>query len=137
MLRSFLKALIPDKLVSTVQGTEATSPASIELIKQPAERTKMYFNPKDFGVRMKEARKTKGLTQEKLSELLGVDRLHVNRMENGSKACSIDLLMDISSLLEVSTDYLLKGKPLDDSETKVRLLTAISELQSIANGMYY
>ena len=62
----------------------------------------MYFNPKDFGVRMKEARKTKGLTQEKLSELLGVDRLHVNRMENGSKACSIDLLMDISSLLEVS-----------------------------------
>ena len=96
----------------------------------------MYFNPKDFGVRMKEARKTKGLTQEKLSELLGVDRLHVNRMENGSKACSIDLLMDISSLLEVSTDYLLKGKPLEDSEAKIRLLTAISELQSIANGMY-
>ena len=57
-------------------------------------------------------------------------------MENGSKACSIDLLMDISSLLEVSTDYLLKGKPLEDSEAKIRLLTAISELQSIANGMY-
>ena len=96
----------------------------------------MYFNTKDFGRRLKEARNQKGLTQEKLAELLGVDRLHVNRMENGSKACSIDLLMDISSLLEVSTDYLLKGKPLEDSEAKVRLLTAISELQSIANGMY-
>ena len=96
----------------------------------------MYFNTKDFGRRLKEARNQKGLTQEKLAELLGVDRLHVNRMENGSRACSIDLLMDISCLLEVSTDYLLKGTPLEDSKTKDRLLTVISELQSIANGMY-
>ena len=40
----------------------------------------MYFDPKEFGKRMKEARNRKGLTQEALAELLGVDRLHVNRL---------------------------------------------------------
>lgn len=34
----------------------------------------MYFDPKAFGKRMKEARNRKGLTQERLAELLGVDR---------------------------------------------------------------
>ena len=64
----------------------------------------MYFDPKEFGKRMKGARNRKGLTQERLAEMLGVDRLHVNRLEKGAKACSIDLLIDISQLLDVSPE---------------------------------
>ena len=79
----------------------------------------MYFEPKEFGKRMKEAKNRKGLTQERLAEMLGVDRLHVNRLEKGAKACSIDLLIDISQLLDVSTDYLLKGTPIISSDARV------------------
>lgn len=84
---------------------------------------------------MKEARNHKGLTQERLAELLGVDRLHVNRLENGAKACSIDLLIDISTLLDVSTDYLLKGMPVISSDARGRILSALAELKAIVNEM--
>ena len=95
----------------------------------------MYFDPKEFGKRMKEARNKKGLTQEALAELLGVDRLHVNRLEKGAKACSIDLLMDISKLLGVSSDYLLKGAPAIPSDVRVRMLSALTELTLLINGL--
>ena len=32
---------------------------------------------------------------------------HVSRMENGERSCSIDLLIELSCILHVSTDYLL------------------------------
>lgn len=95
----------------------------------------MYFDPKEFGKRMKEARNRKGLTQERLAEMLGVDRLHVNRLEKGAKACSIDLLIDISQLLDVSTDYLLKGTPVISSNARVRMLSALTELTAIINEL--
>ena len=84
---------------------------------------------------MKEARNKKGLTQERLAELLGVDRLHVNRLENIAKACSIELLIDISQLLDVSTDYLLKGPPVISSDARVRMLSALTELTAIINEL--
>ena len=34
---------------------------------------------------------------------------HVRRMENGERSCSIDLLIELSCILHVSTDYLLMG----------------------------
>ena len=95
----------------------------------------MYFDPKEFGKRMKEARNRKGLTQERLAEILGVDRLHVNRLEKGAKACSVDLLIDISQLLDVSTDYLLKGTPVISSDARVRMLSALTELTAIINEL--
>ena len=95
----------------------------------------MYFNLREFGKRMKEARNHKGLTQEQLAELLGVDRLHVNRLENGNKACSIDLLIDISTLLDVSTDYLLKGTSVISSDARERILSVLAELTAIVNEM--
>ena len=95
----------------------------------------MYFDPKEFGKRMKGARNRKGLTEGREADVLGVDRLHVNRLEKGAKACSIDLLIDISQLLDVSTDYLLKGTPVISSDVRVRMLSALTELTAIVNEL--
>ncbi len=64
------------------------------------------FDPRGFGKRLQSARKALGITQEELAERLRVDRNHVTRMERGIRVCSIDLLVDMAVLLDVSTDYL-------------------------------
>lgn len=71
----------------------------------------MYFDPKEFGRRLQQMRKVRGMTQLELSERLGLaSKQHISRMERGEKTCSIDLLIELSCVLNVSTDYLLMGK---------------------------
>ena len=56
---------------------------------------------------------------------------HVSRMENGERSCSIDLLIELSCILHVSTDYLLMGGEPSKEEVKNDLLSIISELSTI------
>ena len=91
---------------------------------------------KDLGKRIKELRKSKGFTQERLSEIVGVDPKHLSRIECGKNVPSIDLITRISSVLGIelqmffqtshlkSKDSLIKEihKILDnETEEKVRL----------------
>lgn len=92
------------------------------------------FDPRSFGKRLQVARKAFGITQEELAERLCVDRNHVTRMERGVRVCSIDLLVEIAVLLDVSTDYLLVGS-VPNTTTKQSLLIAIEELKRIVKDM--
>ena len=92
------------------------------------------FDPCGFGKRLQSARKALGITQEELAERLHVDRNHITRMERGIRVCSIDLLVEISVALEVSTDYLLSGV-IPNTTTKQSLLIAIEELNKIAQSL--
>ena len=56
---------------------------------------------------------------------------HVSHMENGERSCSIDLLIELSCILHVSTDYLLMGSEPSKEEVKNDLLSIISELSTI------
>ena len=70
----------------------------------------MYFDAKEFGKRLHDVRTSRGITQEELAVRLGLaSKQHVSRMENGERSCSIDLLIELSCILHVSTDYLLMG----------------------------
>ena len=74
-----------------------------------------------------------GITQEELAVRLGLaSKQHVSRMENGERNCSIDLLIELSCILHVSTDYLLMGSEPSKEEVKNDLLSIISELSTIA-----
>ena len=74
-----------------------------------------------------------GITQEELAVRLGLaSKQHVSRMENGKRSCSIDLLIELSCILHVSTDYLLMGSEPSKEEVKNDLLSIISELSTIA-----
>ena len=95
----------------------------------------MYFNQVEFGKRLQECRKLQKLTQEELAELVGVEKQHISRIERGIAACSIDLLPVLSVTLQVSTDYLLMGKSIDKELTRTQLLSVISQLTLITQGL--
>lgn len=59
--------------------------------------------------RLQHLRKTKGLSQEALADKLGVARQSVSKWESGQSLPDLEKLILLSEILEVSTDYLLKG----------------------------
>ena len=95
----------------------------------------MYFDQKEFGKRLKEIRLIRGMTQEELAEMLNINKQHVSRMERGVTACSIDLLIELSCHLQISTDYLLMGKDPDTGKQKEQILEVIKKLSSIAMSL--
>lgn len=56
-------------------------------------------------------RKAKGLTQEELSEKLGVSPQAVSKWENDAACPDIQLLVPLAKSLEVTTDELLSAEP--------------------------
>ena len=70
----------------------------------------MYFDQVEFGKRIKEERNRLQMTQEDLAQELNIGYVHMNAIERGRKGCSIDLLLEIAEVLDVSTDYLLTGR---------------------------
>lgn len=69
-----------------------------------------YYDKKAVGVRLKEIRKRRGLTQSELAAKLDYSsERQLQRIENGETSCSVDKLMEIAQILEVTTDYLLFG----------------------------
>lgn len=76
-----------------------------------------------MGLRIKSERIKLKLTQNELSEKVGVTGAYIGMIERGEKYCSLDLLVSISQVLNVSSDYLLTGNkfivpPPKDSELK-------------------
>ena len=72
----------------------------------------------EFGEKLQELRKNKGLTQEELAEALYVSRTAVSKWESGRGYPSIDSLKDISKFFQVSIDVLLSGERLVDIAEK-------------------
>ncbi len=60
-----------------------------------------------FGLRLKELRIEKGISQRKFGELIGVCNQTVSFWESGSREPDMDTLVKISDFFDVSTDYLL------------------------------
>lgn len=68
------------------------------------------FNFKEFGSRIRDARKKSNLTIEKLCEMLDISPSFLGSVERGESRISIEKLCRLSEVLNVSTDYLLKGE---------------------------
>ena len=62
---------------------------------------------KDIGMRIKEVRLQKKMTQEQLAEAVGVGTTHISHIETGNTKASIQVLLDIINALECSADELL------------------------------
>jgi putative transcriptional regulator len=54
-----------------------------------------------FGVRVRQVREQRGLTQERLGELAGVDRKTVNRIETGVHSILLDRLFALADALKI------------------------------------
>ena len=68
----------------------------------------------EFGEKLKCLRKSKGLTQEELAEVLYVSRTAVSKWESGRGYPNIDSLREISKFFSVSVDEMLSGERLLD-----------------------
>ena len=90
----------------------------------------MYFNQVEFGKRIKALRKERGLTIQQMADELNISYEHYKKIENGAHGCSIALLLDISEYLDVSTDYLLKGRSSGKSLSVQKQLSAMQEMLS-------
>ena len=67
----------------------------------------------DFGDRLKELRKRSKLSQEQLAQQLGITKGMISSYETSMRMPSYHILLKISFLFNVATDYLL-GKNADD-----------------------
>lgn len=74
-----------------------------------------------IGRRIQNRRKQKGYTQEQLAEMMNVSIQMVSNLERGNKSIRIDNLINLSQILDISTDYILTGKETTDD---IQALTA-------------
>lgn len=65
------------------------------------------YNSKIVAKRIKECRLAKSLTQEDLAHLLGKSRTNIVNYEAGRNILPGNVIVDLSNILKVSTDYLL------------------------------
>ena len=63
-----------------------------------------------FMVGLKEIRKKKKLSQQKVALDLNISRESLSHYENGKRQPSLELLMDMSKYFNVSINYLISGK---------------------------
>lgn len=65
-----------------------------------------------LGSKIRTLRKNNGYTQDKFSELLGIDPKHLSRIECGKTSPSLNLLKNISSVfnVEILVDFKIESK---------------------------
>ena len=76
----------------------------------------------EMGNRIKITRKKLRLTQEAMAEKLDISIKHYGDIERGNTGISLELLLKISSELNVSLDYLVKGSELNAEYVPQRLV---------------
>jgi len=60
-----------------------------------------------LGKKIYEARKKKGLTQEKLAEEMDINVSYISKIERGEKGISLETFVDFTRILEVDPAYLI------------------------------
>jgi transcriptional regulator with XRE-family HTH domain len=58
-----------------------------------------------YGKRVRQIRKDKGVSQEKLAELAELDRTYISDIENGKRNVSIETVYKIAKALDISLKY--------------------------------
>ena len=73
---------------------------------------------KDMGERIYKRRKALKLTQEELAEQVETSRVYISNIERGEAAPSLEMLLSIANVLNVSADDLLAGNLLSANTTR-------------------
>lgn len=88
---------------------------------------------KALGGRIKALRKQKRWSQKELAGKLGLRFQQLNKYESGLNVPPVDMLIALADALEVTTDYLLTGNPVEDSPlSNSRLFRRFKELEQFS-----
>lgn len=63
-----------------------------------------------LGLKMKEIRLRRGLTQDSLAEMVGCNTSHISNIENNHTKVSLNVLLSIVNSLDTSIDFLLSDQ---------------------------
>ncbi|CDE93725.1 TPA: XRE family transcriptional regulator [Candidatus Gastranaerophilales bacterium HUM_6] len=74
-------------------------------------------NKKKLGLKIKELRKRKGLTQEQLAELIDMEQNSISVIESGRNFPTLGTLEKIAQILEVNLSDFFNYDYIDDIET--------------------
>ena len=94
-----------------------------------------------FSTRLRELRQSKGLRQEQVAKLIGVNKSAISTYENDIRQPSFEILVRLANLYRVSTDYLLgqtNTRSIDLSELteeEANYICGLVELMSKKNGI--
>ena len=81
----------------------------------------------EIGDRVRELRKSRGLTQERFAETLELSENSISQIENGKKGMSLQTLFTICKHYKIPADYLLFG-PQYNKDSKKVILKLSSEM---------
>lgn len=83
---------------------------------------------REIGKRIQNRRKQQGYTQEQLAEAMNVSIQMISNLERGNKAIRIDNLINLSRILNISTDYILTGvQPNGEADPLSAQISALSD----------
>ncbi len=71
---------------------------------------------KDFGMRLKELRSKKGITQYQLAELVGIDPKHMSHIETGRSFPKADLIEKFAEALGIEYTNFFKTEHFKDKK---------------------
>ena len=89
-----------------------------------------------FGQNVRKYRKSRNLTQEQLSEKLGISQKHLSIIETGTQFASASLIARISSVLEVSPGDLFGGANDGVQEMKKMCTVLLSTIMNEMNHKF-
>ena len=67
-----------------------------------------------IGMRIQKQRNLLKLTQQEVYDIIDVSHNHYSRIENGHAAPSLELLLNICEMLDISIDYVITGNVTSD-----------------------
>ena len=82
---------------------------------------------KDFGLRLKELRNKKGITQYQLAEMVGIDPKHMSHIETGRSFPKADLIEKFAEALDVDYTKLFKTEHLQDRASLYNKITNLMD----------
>lgn len=91
----------------------------------------MAYDIRQGGERIRHLRIENGFTQEQIADVLNIDQSYYGRIETGKRGCSVDLLIQLSDLFNVSLDYLILGKFGDNLPKESDVAQLKSDIESL------
>jgi len=73
---------------------------------------------KDFNVKLKKVRQNKGLSQTELADIMSVKQQRISEYERGVVTPSLERLVEIAQILDVSLDELVEFKRIQNKLSK-------------------
>lgn len=99
-----------------------------------------------LGIRVKNKRLENNMTQEQLAEAVDISAVYVGQIERGDRHMTIDTLVKIANVLQVSIEELLKDSTRENINARIGEIinltknlsdTEIDKIVNVIKAIYY